>query len=650
MNMARNKSGKSNRLLIPIVITMGFIPLIVHMYQYDVGWEALDWFPSNSNAQTDFFLGWKAICVMAIAVIMTVMLLYHFRNGRDKLRTEPAFALLLIYGVFVLMSSIFSPYKPQVFTGSYEVIQPLGVLLGYLIICFYSYQFVRDEKSLLFILRFSGIGLCILLVIGFFQLVGFDLFHTTFGKYLIADPSWWNRLEQINFTMPRHVVYATLYNPDFLSFYFGIVFPVLLALFFAVEKLFPKIIIIVLGIMSIICIIGAGAASGYLAIIIAVVAGGFILLSRNKRRWRIGMIAVGIIMTASVFLCMFSSLGEKIEQLFLGTQSSIETRAIKSIETKDDGVYFDINGRTLAISYIFDNDTQSVVVFFADEDGNFLPTEIVMTGDSYEYELSDSYYGPCQVEPIYIEDVLSIRINLDGYDWYFTNQTDGTYYYYNPVGKYEKVSPIEKSTLFRDDAFSGRGNLWNLIIPQLPKHIFIGSGANSFARIFPQNDYVYKVYQGLDSVFAVKAHNWFLQEWIENGLIGALCLFGFYFWYAIRSIQIYRRCDMRGFVAQIGFGIFVGTIGYMAAGVANDSNVCTAPVFWVMMGLGMAINRMIVEKEELFVTSCKDEVMDIIPAENESTTISSGAVKTSPATSTKGTKKKSRKQRKQERK
>ena len=40
---------------------------------------------------------------------------------------------------------------------------------------------------------------------------------------------------------------------------------------------------------------------------------------------------------------------------------------------------------------------------------------------------------------------------------------------------------------------------------------------------------------------------------------------------------------------------------YVIAAVANDSNVCTAPVFWGMLGLGMAVNRMLVAKENLFV-------------------------------------------------
>lgn len=592
MNVSRHKS---NALLIPIIFVLGFIPLLVHMYQYDVGWDSLAWFPNNSNYQTDFFLGWKSIAVMTVAVVMIGILLYQHYRRKLELRSESAFALLLIYGLFALMSALFSPYKPQVFTGSYEVLQPFGVLLGYLVICFYTYQFANDERKLTTILSISGIGLVLMVVIGCFQLIGYDLFNTTVGKFLIADPSWWDKLDQINFTFPKHTVYATLYNPDFLSFYFGLVLPIIVALFFTAEKLAYKVILAILGVLSVVCVIGAGTASGYLAILIATAVGIYVLLSRKKKTWIVGNIVAVISLVILIVLCVSTSLGAKLGTLFFGTQRSADEHKIKSIETTDDCIYFDVNGRKLNISYIFDEDSESVTVFFADEEGNILPYQIVTNDSTYAYELQDSSFGVCQVEPVYIEDTLCIRIHLDECDWYFTNQTDGTYYYYNPIGKYEKIEPVKKSSLFYDDAMSGRGNLWNLIIPQLPSHILIGSGANTFARVFPQNDYVYKVYNGLNNVFAVKAHNWFLQEWIENGLIGTLCLFGFYLWYFLHSIHIYHTCNLYSPVARIGFGIFVGTIGYMASGVANDANVTTAPVFWVMIGLGMATNRMIVE-------------------------------------------------------
>ena len=78
-------------------------------------------------------------------------------------------------------------------------------------------------------------------------------------------------------------------------------------------------------------------------------------------------------------------------------------------------------------------------------------------------------------------------------------------------------------------------------------------------------------------------------------------MIGFLLWYIIRSVRIYRRVDLHEHLSWVGFGLFAAVLVYVIAAVANDSNVCTAPVFWGMFGLGMAVNRMLVTKENLFV-------------------------------------------------
>ena len=57
--------------------------------------------------------------------------------------------------------------------------------------------------------------------------------------------------------------------------------------------------------------------------------------------------------------------------------------------------------------------------------------------------------------------------------------------------------------------------------------------------------------------------------------------------------------------------MFAAVLVYLIAGIANDSNVCTAPVFWGMLGLGLATNRMISEKEGLFVKETVIEETDV---------------------------------------
>ena len=647
----RNIVDKSG-FLIPIIFVLGFIPLIVHMYIYNTHLENVDWFPVQSAVQSDFFLAWKSIAIMLAGILMLSILLYQGLCIKQKLPWSAELYLLAAYAGFVILSSLFSKYKPQVLIGSYEVFQPVGVILAYLVFFYCTYCVIQNEKQLKKVLGFSAIGFGILLLIGILQFAGMDFLKTDLGKMLISNPSYWGDPDSISFTMPKHMVYATLYNPNFLSFYFGIMIPVILAVLVATKKVWVRLLCIPAILGSVLCLIGAQSDGGYLAVAIGLIAGVVILCCRKKKTSILLCIVGAVALIFSIFVCINTSLGNKISTLFLGTTKASETNALQAIRTENDGVYFILkNDKELCIRYDFDYTTGFMNVTFETEAGSELPSTLDPV--SNYTTLSDENYGDYTVFPILKDDIYGMGITFDNHNYYFSHEIsadDQTYYYYNTADKFVKTDQTASVDLFCDDAFSGRGNIWNKILPKLKNHIFMGSGANTFQLVYPQDDYVYKEYAGLINLFTVKAHNWFLQEWTETGLLGTLCLFGFYLWYFIRSLRIYHNCNLKNGTAVIGFGIFVGTISYMAAGLVSDSNVCTAPVFWVMMGLGMAINRMIAEKEELFATSCNDGAMDIIPAENESTTISSGAVKTSPATSTKGTKKKSRKQRKQERK
>jgi hypothetical protein len=40
----------------------------------------------------------------------------------------------------------------------------------------------------------------------------------------------------------------------------------------------------------------------------------------------------------------------------------------------------------------------------------------------------------------------------------------------------------------------------------------------------------------------------------------------------------------------LGGAAFIGVIGYLAAGFFNDSIVSVAPLFWILLGIGISIN------------------------------------------------------------
>ena len=221
------KKKSSNKVFIPIILLMGIIPLIVHTYSYNSNLSQFNWFPSGADSQTDFFFGWKMITIIVVGIVMAGILFYQYFKKKQGLRFENAFYFLFFYAMFVAMSALFSSYKYWVVRGSYELFEPVWVVFVYILLCYYTYHFVQEEQQVKFILCGAGIGMAVVTLIGVFQYFGMDFFKTGFGKHLITNPSWWDNLDSLSFNMLEGTSYTTLYNPNFLSFYFGMLIPLL---------------------------------------------------------------------------------------------------------------------------------------------------------------------------------------------------------------------------------------------------------------------------------------------------------------------------------------------------------------------------------------------------------------------------------------
>lgn len=278
---------------------------------------------------------------------------------------------------------------------------------------------------------------------------------------------------------------------------------------------------------------------------------------------------------------------------------------LRDIHIEEDSAVLNIGGNDLHIAYTVEDGQAQPACW--DENGNQLNL-IALGDDNNNYQIDDSRFADIYIQPTLLgDDVPAVMAIIDNITWRFVNIEGDGYYYCNAAGKLVRPEKVKSVDWFKEDAMSNRGHIWNMTIPLLGKHIFIGSGANTYAVEYPQDDYIgQECIYGANS-FQIKAHSWYLQQWVETGLLGTIILLVFLGWYVVQSVRIYRRADLHESVSWIGFGLFAAVLVYMIAGVANDSNVCTAPVFWGMLGLGMATNRMIAEKESLFI---KENVED----------------------------------------
>lgn len=595
---------KSNYRFIPIILMIGLIPLIVHMYQYNTNLSQFDWFPDDSETMIDFFFAWKMYAIIFVGAFIGLNLLYRHFIAEDKFRYEKPFVLISIYLILVVVSALFSKYKYWVAHGTYELFEPVWVIIAYLLLCYYTYNYVREEKQVDFILGWSGIGMAVVTLLGVFQSFGFDFFKTSFGKHLISNQSYWNQADTLAITVGDKTSYTTLYNPNFLSLYFGMLIPLLFCLLIGARKAWQKGFLAVAEVLCLICLKGSRSASGWMALAIGGAILALVLLSRKKKTMIPGCIILAVGIVVAVVFGSRTSMGQKIKDTVLGTYHMQDKFALRDIETGDDEVTLDIRGNKLVLTCnLTENDTVQVVC--KDADGNEL--EQTVTDETHQISvLNDQRFAGILLQPFTIgdeEQFLCFTVEIDSVKWMFLNVGEGGgYYYVNSSTKPVKYESVKHSDFFRDDAMSKRGHIWNNTIPLLGKHILIGSGANTYMLEYPQNDYIGQEYIYANG-YQVKAHCWYLQQWVENGLVATLALVAFLGWYVIRSIRIYRRVDLHERISWVGFGMFSAVVVYLITALANDSNVCTAPVFWGILGLGLAVNRMLVEKDKLLKKS-----------------------------------------------
>ncbi len=57
-----------------------------------------------------------------------------------------------------------------------------------------------------------------------------------------------------------------------------------------------------------------------------------------------------------------------------------------------------------------------------------------------------------------------------------------------------------------------------------------------------------------------------------------------------KRAKLYYKTEKDNMSFCLGKGIFLGSMVYMLSGLTADSNVNTAPIFWILLGLGTFLN------------------------------------------------------------
>jgi energy-coupling factor transporter transmembrane protein EcfT len=596
---SKNKSSNSNMrnniiYLLPLIIIGVILPFIMYSYQYDTGLGNYSWF-SQDGERVDIFLFYKQVLLLVTCFVMLLVLLYNAFIKKLKLKFAPIFIPIIIYAVLSLFSTILSDNSTLGFKGVYEQFESIFVLFSYCFIVYYAFIFVKSEEDITFILRYLLIGVIIMGCLGIFQAIGLDPIATDTGKRLYLAKVYWDHLDKFTMSFEKHRVYLTLYNPNYVGSYVSLFLPVMLGLLITEKNIKRKLLYIFALLGLIVSLIFSKSDTGIISVIFALI---LIAIFFRKYIFRRPKVIIPVISCGFVLILIFSIFNIDTIKTKANAVFNYEKKIynLTNIRTEDD-LTITYRGNDMKIT--LSQDSGNIMMLMTDGDINPISYSV---NDDGSYVIDDERFSGIQVSPIMYQNVLCVKVNIEGKDWVFSNKVnDNTFYYLNFSGKFVKIIPSE-SKLFTgyESLASGRGYLWSRSIPLLKDSLFIGSGADTFVTVFPQQDYVNSYNAGFDGELVTRPHSMFLQIGIQSGVIALIAFLALYIIYLFSSIKLYIKSRFNNIMYQAGISIFIGITAYMISGISNDSTITVAPVSWVLLGIGIAINHQLkLNKQEI---------------------------------------------------
>ena len=614
-------SGKFNPYILPLLFVLGILPLIVRLKIVNTNMEGFGFY-SIADKTEDIFLYYKSIFFITVCSIMLVLIIAQAFVHHRELKATKLFIPLAAYAFLAFLSAVFSEHASFSFTGIVDHFESVWVLLGYALCVYYAFLFVSETKDVEILMSVFFLGTVLMLLIGLSQAFSQDIFRSGLGRWLILPKEFYdNPNAQLEFEFPLGRVYLTLFNPNYVGSYVSLISPVFLMLAFAKKKVWLAVVNIIVYIGLLLCILGSGSRAGFIGVAFSLI---LLVLVFNKKLVKfipealiVIVLIVGVVYTFNNY-----SNGQLLSRAKQAMEIEKTEHNLKAIETNDDNVVIHYLDHQLKLSLYFDETGTNFAVDAFDENGqriDYVPTYNEEAG-SYNFATTDERYTNISFEFLFFQGTPVFYVNIDRKNWTFIY--DGTtYYYVNLKGKAVKMNNAEyvEGLSNYGRAFSGRGFIWSRTLPLLKHYILLGSGPDTFTLTFPNDDYVAMYNGGYENILMTKPHNMYLQIAVQTGLLSLICFLVFYIWYFITSFKLYVRADRTKSIVMVGIGILCGTFGYMIGGIINDSMIVIAPLYWVLIGIGLAINSMIKRDNAFAVldTIEASEIKEVKTGKNE---------------------------------
>ncbi|MCL1987949.1 MAG: O-antigen ligase family protein [Firmicutes bacterium] len=613
-----------------LFVVVAIVPIIVRNASVAVAPE-LAMFHNNNTHVSDVFSFHKSWVLMLCAGLLAFHALTEFvisgndfaqlKIGASKLVKNPVIIMVLVYLFFVIISNLFSAYTQTALWGVPDRREGLFVQLAYMTIFISAMFHVKDDFSVKVILVGLMASSLVMGAIGFSQFINMDFFATEFASWLVFGI--WGRMG-ILFSMS----YGTNFNPNTFGLVTAMLFPLLFAaaIYFQ-NKILRALFILAGGLMtlgvvgsrSVGGLIGATAAVGMIALTLLV----HHLRSNNKtgemgktdeneqpeetnflifgKLTKVKKVAMSLIVAVAIIGGIIATFGTNLsgdirftmERIFAIFEPSNAPNI--EIEFTDNQMAVTRRAGAVTVNYTVTFPVLPGVPQVQLADGTIIePTiteELIPDGETiytYLYEFPTSGITSTTILRqfnLYMYQRIPLMFNDDNI----------LHMVYRDSVLYNPNEPIPAFGFEGWETWgSNRGYIFSRTIPMLPQSLLIGQGSDTFVLLFPNHDMVSKLrYFGNSHMIVDKAHNLYLQTAVTTGVISALALIGLFGFYIITTfISLINHDKKRDKISfWLRLGLLASVSAFSVSSLSTDSTVSSTPMFWIIIGLGFAINR-----------------------------------------------------------
>lgn len=620
MRLSTSEKIKTAFYWLPVFAVLIVLPLISRYKLYESRLSEFAWTPFDTTG-IDFYLYYKQsffLFLTSLLFFFTCLCLWRrFSQAKGSLSKKAASSLfpsgqwaqwrmllpLGIYLLLALLSSVFSGHLYAAFTGSDGQFESFFVLVGYVLLIVYLLFLIQTEQDVrrfLVCLLIEGI---LLGIVGVLQYSGNNPVQWEWVQRLMTPRGYLEVCGPLESVFESWRVSLFSYNPNYAGMLLALLSAFCLGMLFTETKWQRMLGEGVLLLILLISLFGTGSKAGLLTFIAVGAVLLLFLRKKIKRYWRI-LLPVGVVALIGIFAFLHgrgASIWAQVKQAL--TLEKSEQNPLQEMLTEPDGVYFTYHGISFSIALDYEDGFFGFMVLeqpaqAADStmtEGISIP--LIPSEDKKFYYMDRAGLEDVSIRPGIINDAVpAFSILLNGREWMFVylEEQDNHYFYLNQYLKLEELEKIQRFGFEGYEHFiTERGLIWSMTIPLLKDSLFLGSGANTFAFVYPQNNYKDLYYYTGDATASTRPHSLYLQVAVECGVPALIALLVFFGWYLLQSLRLYWKSDFGTLSERTGFACFLAVTAYLVCGLTNDSMVTVAPIFWSIAGMGVAVNGMV---------------------------------------------------------